>query len=65
MGLKLFLTLSEDRALGIFENRALRRTFGPKRGKYGRPQCGFVDVVLSCDAMWALRYTPTFRKKQP
>ena len=27
------LTLREERMLRVFENRVLRRTFGPKRGK--------------------------------
>jgi hypothetical protein len=31
MGLKLGLTLMEEYSLRVFENRALRRMFGPKR----------------------------------
>jgi hypothetical protein len=31
-----FLTLREDHRLRVFENRALRRIFGPKRGEVTR-----------------------------
>jgi hypothetical protein len=31
MGVKLGLTLREDDRLKVFENRVLRRIFGPKR----------------------------------
>jgi hypothetical protein len=31
MGVKLSLTLREEHRLRVFENRALRRIFGPKR----------------------------------
>jgi hypothetical protein len=30
---QLFLTLREDHRLRVFENRVLRRIFGPKTGK--------------------------------
>jgi hypothetical protein len=34
MGMKLdLLTLREEHRLGVFENRVLRRMFGPKRGE--------------------------------
>jgi hypothetical protein len=31
MGVKLGLTLREEHSLRVFENRVLRRIFGPKR----------------------------------
>jgi hypothetical protein len=31
MGVKLGLTLSEEQRLMVFENRVLRRIFGPKK----------------------------------
>ena len=33
MGVKLLLTLREERRLRVFENRVLRRIFGPKKDK--------------------------------
>jgi hypothetical protein len=30
---KLFLTLKEEYRLGIYENRMLKKTYGPKRGR--------------------------------
>jgi hypothetical protein len=33
MGVKRGLTLREEHRLGVFENRVLRRIFGPERGE--------------------------------
>jgi hypothetical protein len=34
MGVKLTLSVREDHRLRVFENRVLRRIFGPKRRKW-------------------------------
>jgi hypothetical protein len=36
MGVKLGLSLREERRLRVFENRVLRRIFGPKRDEVTR-----------------------------
>jgi hypothetical protein len=40
-----FLTLREEHRLRVFENRVLRRIFGPKRNQVDR-LCGLVVRVL-------------------
>jgi hypothetical protein len=35
MGVKLSLTLRDKHRVRVFENRVLRKTFGPKRDKVG------------------------------
>jgi hypothetical protein len=41
------LTLREDRRLRVFENRVLRRIFGPKRDEITREWRGLHDLYTS------------------
>jgi hypothetical protein len=49
MGVKLGLTLREESRLRVFENRALRRIFGPKREEVAGEDCimrSFITCTL-------------------
>jgi hypothetical protein len=51
MGVKLSLTLREEHGLRVFENRVLRRIFGPRRNvaREGEERCimrSFVICIL-------------------
>jgi hypothetical protein len=56
MGAKLdFLTLREEHKLRVFENRVLRRVYGPKREEDGswRKLHDVVTVIKSRRMKWA------------
>jgi len=44
------LTLGEERRLRVFENRVLRRIFGPKRDEVTREWKNYVMSLMICTA---------------
>jgi hypothetical protein len=46
MGVKLGLTLRDEHRLRVFENRVLRRIFGPKRLKWQKTEENYLMRVF-------------------
>ena len=42
------LTLGEERRLGVFENRVLRRIFGPKRDGETEERENYIMILMIC-----------------
>jgi hypothetical protein len=48
MGMKLALTLREEHRLRVFENRVLRRIFGPKRNWWETGEDCMMRSFVTC-----------------